>query len=152
MVCAAVIAALSLSAIARADEAADPGDGRGLAAPVAGALTAFVPLVVGSFLVAQDGNRALQRDGIAVMVGGVAAAPLVSHAVAGRWRRALVFGLASAAASAATLVAMSVRDPFDPTISNRKRLAFGFLFTASFFLGAGGVVDSVVVGPSPREP
>ena len=136
---------------ARADETAEaPSDGRALAAPLAGALTAFVPLVVGSALVAQDDNRALQRDGIRVMVAGFAAAPIVSQVIAGRWRRALVYGLASVATSAATLVAMSVRDPFDPTLKNRQRLAFGFLFTASFFIGAGGVVDSFVVGPAPR--
>lgn len=117
---------------------------------MAGALTLVVPLLVGGALIAQDDDRALQRDAIRVMVAGFAAAPIVSHAVAGRWRRALVFGLVSAATSAATLVAMSERDPFDPTITNRKRLPFGFLFTASFFAGAGGVVDSFVVGPAPR--
>ena len=153
----ALVAACCLSALlaaplrARAEEAAEaPADGRAVAAPLAGVLTAFVPLVVGGALIAQDDNRALQRDAVRIMVAGFAAAPIVSHAVAGRWRRALVFGLASVATSAATLVAMSVRDPFDPTIGNHKRLAFGFLFTASFFVGAGGVVDSFVVGPAPR--
>lgn len=136
---------------ARADQGGDPPpDGRAAAAPVAGALTLIIPLLVGGALLAHDDDRALQRDAIRVMVAGFAAAPIVSHAVAGRWRRALVFGLVSAATSAATLVAMSERDPFDPSISNRKRLAFGFLFTASFFVGAGGVVDSFVVGPAPR--
>ena len=142
---------LAASLPARADEAGGaPADSRAVTAPLAGALTAFVPLVVGGALIAQDDNRALQRDAVRVMVAGFAAAPIVSHAVAGRWRRALVFGLASVATSAATLVAMSARDPFDPTHSNHQRLAFGFLFTASFFVGAGGVVDSFVVGPAPR--
>jgi len=145
-------AALMVSpAGARAEESgtAPAPEGRAAAAPIAGALTLFVPLLVGGALIAQDDNRALQRDAVRVMVAGFAAAPIVSHAVAGRWRRALVFGLMSVATSAATLVAMSARDPFDPTIGNRKRLAFGFLFTASFFAGAGGVVDSFVVGPAP---
>ena len=44
------------------------------------------------------------------------------------------------------------RDPFDPHLSNRKRLPFGFLFTAAFFFGAVGVADGFVVGPSRREP
>jgi len=135
----------------RAEEAVEAApDSRAVAAPLAGALTLFVPLVIGGALIAQDDDRALQRDAVRVMVAGFAAAPIVSHAVAGRWRRALVFGLASVATSAATLVAMSARDPFDPSIGNHKRLAFGFLFTASFFVGAGGVVDSFVVGPAPR--
>lgn len=137
---------------ARADDGADQAEGRALVAPVAGALTLFVPLVIGGVLVSHDSDRPLQRDGIAIMVAGFAAAPWVSHGLAGRWRRALAFGVSAAAASAATLVAMSARDPFDPTIGNHKRLPFGFLLTASFFLGAGGVVDSFVVGPSPRGP
>ena len=145
----ALLAAL-LAAPARADQNADPPpDSRAAAAPVAGALTLFIPLVVGGALIAQDDNRALQRDAIRVMVAGCAATPIVSPTVAGRWRRALVFGLVSVATSAATLVAMSQRDPFDPSIGNHKRLTFGFLFTASFFAGAGGVVDSFVVGPAP---
>jgi len=151
--CLGAVLALSLLAPARAraeEAAAPPSDGRAAAAPVAGALTLFVPLVVGGALIAQDDNHALQRDAVRVMVAGFAAAPIVSRAVAGRWRRALVFGLASVATSVATLVAMSERDPFDPTIGNHKRLAFGFLFTASVFAGAGGVVDSFVVGPAPR--
>ncbi len=137
---------------ARADEMAEATETRAVAAPLAGALTAFVPLVVGSVLVSHDSNRALQRDGIAVIVAGFAAAPWVSHGIAGRWRRALVFGLAAAAASAGTLIAMSAQDPFDPSIGNHKRLPFGFMLTASFFLGAGGVVDSFVVGPASRGP
>jgi hypothetical protein len=140
------------SGSARADEPAAEPDGRAAVAPLAGALTALVPLMVGSVLVAHDDNRALQRDGIAVMLAGFAAAPWVSHGVAGRWRRALAFGLASVAVSAATLAVMTARDPFDPTISNHKRLPFGFLLTASFFVGAAGVVDSFVVGPSARAP
>lgn len=148
----AVLLALAAPLSARAEEGgAEPApDGRSVAAPMAGALTLFVPLLIGGALIAHDDDRALQRDAVRVMVAGFAAAPIVSHAIAGRWRRALVFGLASVATSAATLVAMSERDPFDPTIGNRKRLAFGFLFTASFVAGAGGVVDSFVVGPAPR--
>lgn len=148
--CLAALLALLVAPRARAEEADPPPDGRAVIAPVAGALTLFVPLVVGGAMMAQDDNRALQRDAVRVMVAGFAAAPIVSHAVAGRWRRALVFGLVSVATSAATLVAMSERDPFDPTIGNHKRLAFGFLFTASFFAGAGGVLDSFLVGPAVR--
>lgn len=148
---ALLVAPLRAHAEEPADAHPDPApEGRSLAAPVAGALTLLVPLAVGGALIAHDSDRALQRDAIRVMVAGFAAAPLVSHAVAGRWRRALVFGLMSVATSAATLIAMSERDPFDPTLKNRQRLAFGFLFTASFFAGAGGVVDSFVVGPAPR--
>ncbi|HEX2661118.1 MAG TPA: hypothetical protein VHU40_22715 [Polyangia bacterium] len=151
--CAVAAVELSRCRVACAQEVADapPEDGRELAAPLAGVATAVLPFIAGSLMVAQDDNPARQRDGVRLMTYGFAAAPWVSHAVAGRWKRALVFGLASVAASTATLLAMEARDPFDPAIGNRKRLAFGFLFTASFFLAAGGVADSFVVGPDPRD-
>lgn len=123
-----------------------------LAEPVAGALTAFLPLVVGSLLLAQDDNPRLQRAGVTTILAGFAAGPWVGHAGSGRWGRAAAFGAASLAASAATWVVMEARDPFDPHLSNRKRLPFGFLFTAAFFFGAVGVADGFVVGPSRREP
>jgi hypothetical protein len=110
-----------------------------------------LPFVVGSLMVAQDGNPGRQRDGITLMTLGFAAAPWVAHGQ-GRWRHALAFGLASLATSAGTLLAMGARDPFDPTIGNRNRLAFGFFLSASFLLAAGGIADSFIVGPGPTAP
>ena len=159
--CTSVAVGLVVPSHARADEAftlsvdphGAPGPApnpRALGAPLAGAVTALAPLMVGSIMFAQDGSRSRQREAVFVMTGGFAAAPWVSHAVAGRWKRGVVFGLVSAAASAATLVAMAVRDPFDPGIGNHQRLAFGFLLTGAFLAGAAGVVDSFVVGPDAR--
>lgn len=118
---------------------------------MAGALVALGSLAAGGALLAQDQRRDRQQLGTYIMLGGFAAAPWVSHGIAGRWRRALVFGLASVAASAAVWGAMRVQDPFDGYIANRDRLAFGVLFTTAFFTGGLGVVDSIVVGPEPRS-
>jgi hypothetical protein len=120
-------------------------------APLAGAVTAFLPFVAGSLMVAQDGHPGRQRDGITLMTMGFAAAPWVAHSQ-GRWRHALLFGLATMATSAGTLLAMTARDPFDPTIGNHNRLAFGFFFSASFFLAAGGIADSFIAGAGPTDP
>jgi len=120
-------------------------------APLAGALTAFLPFVAGSLMVAQDGNPGRQRDGITLMTMGFAAAPWVAHSQ-GRWRHALAFGLASLATSTGTLLAMTAHDPFDRTIGNHNRLAFGFFLSASFFLAAGGIADSFIAGRGPSEP
>ena len=130
---------------------APPADSRALTAPLAGVVTAMLPFVAGSLMVAQDGAPARQRDGVRLMTFGFAAAPWISHSVAGRWKRALVFGLASAVVSTGTLLAMEARDPFDPTVGNRQRLAFGFFLTTSFFLAAAGIADSFIVGPDPRD-
>jgi len=127
-------------------------DSRTVVAPLAGALTLVVPLMVGSFLVARDDNPRLQNIGSTVMLAGFAAAPWVSHALAGRWGRGLAFGGAALAASAATWIVMAARDPYDPNLGNRKRLPFGLLITTSFFFGAAGVTDSFIVGPEQRQP
>jgi hypothetical protein len=124
-----------------------------LMAPLAGAVTAFLPLVVGSLLVAQDDNPRVQRAGVTTILAGFAAGPWVGHAGSHhKWGRAAAFGAASLAASAATWVVMEARDPFDPHLGNHKRVPFGVLFTAAFFFGAIGVADGFLVGPTEREP
>jgi hypothetical protein len=121
-------------------------------APLAGAATAFVPFVVGCALWSSDGRPDLQAAGTYVMVAGFAAAPWVSHGVQGRWRRAAAFGSISAATSAATLIAMQVKDPFDPNYVNRQRVPFGILMSSALFAAAIGVIDSFVASPAPQDP
>jgi hypothetical protein len=124
----------------------------GLRAPLAGAFTAFVPLVVGSLLLAQDDRPGLQRAGVTTILAGFAVAPWVGHVGSGSWGRAAAFGAASLAASAATWVVMQANDPFDPNLGNHKRIPFGVLFTSAFSFGALGVADGFLAGPSRREP
>jgi hypothetical protein len=151
---AGLVLALAGPRRAAAEEVADapPPDARAVAAGLAGIATAVLPFIAGSMMVTRDDSPSQQRDGIRLMTYGFAASPWISPAIAGRWKRARVFGLASAAVSTGTLLAMEARDPFDPALSNHKRLAFGFLLTASFFLAAGSIADSFIVGPDPREP
>jgi hypothetical protein len=121
-------------------------------APLAGALTAFLPLVVGSLLLAQNDDPGLQRAGVTTILSGFAAGPWVGHSGSSKLGRAAAFSLASLAASAAAWVVMEARDPFDPNLGNRKRVPFGVLFTAAFFFGAVGVADGFLVGPDRRAP
>jgi hypothetical protein len=158
----AVMAALLMATLgtARAAVAEEPnGEGdaldargtRAFVAPVAGALTAFVPLVAGAALWANSGRGDLQKAGTYVMASGFAAAPWVCHGIAGRWRRAAVFGSISAATSAAALIAMEAKDPFYPAYKNRERVPFGVLLTSAMFAAAVGVLDSFLVGPADKE-
>jgi hypothetical protein len=118
---------------------------------VAGALTAFVPFVVGCGLwSSNDGD--LEKAGTTVMALGFAAAPWVSHGLQGRWRRAALFGSISAATSAATLVAMQAKDPFYAPYANRQRVAFGVLLTSAMFAAAVGVFDSFLAAPARERP
>jgi hypothetical protein len=128
--------------------------GPALAAPIAGALTALLPLAVGGALVAQDDRPDRQRAGTYVVLTGFAAAPWVAHAGAGRWRRALVYGLGSLALSAGAAVAMRAEDAYNPDIVNRDRLPFTVLLTTAFFAAAAGVIDGFIVSsldPSDRR-
>jgi hypothetical protein len=130
---------------------APPPDARGVVAPLAGTLTMLVPFAVGCALWSNGGSLASQKAGTYVMASGFALAPIVSHGIAGRWRRAAVFGATSVATSAATLVAMNVRDPFNPEYLNRQRVTFGVLLTSAMFAAAIGVLDSFLVGPTTRD-
>jgi hypothetical protein len=121
----------------------------GVAAPLAGALTAVVPFIVGCALWSSSANPERARVGTYVMATGFAAAPWVSHGLQRRWRRAGAFGALSAATSAATLVAMNAKDPFDPNYVNRQRVAFGMLLTSALFASVIGVVDSFLVSEGP---
>jgi hypothetical protein len=129
---------------------APPPDARGVVAPLAGTLTMLVPFAVGCGLWSNSGSLASQKAGTYVMASGFALAPLVSHGIAGRWRRAAVFGATSVATSSATLVAMNVKDPFNPEYLNRQRVTFGVLLTSAMFTAAIGVLDSFLVGPTTR--
>src|SRR6185503_655354 len=62
-------------------EAGSPSQGRALAGPVAGALTALCPLIIGSALWAQEDRPDRQRQGALVVLGGFAAAPWVAEGV-----------------------------------------------------------------------
>src|SRR5579863_9372157 len=96
----------------------------GAAPLVAGALTAFVPFVVGCGLWSSNGGS-VEKAGTIVMASGFAAAPWVSHGLQRRWKRAAIFGSIAAANSAALLIAMEAKDPFYAPYANRQRLAFG---------------------------
>ncbi len=154
----AVIAAWALATArpALADDAvsaaAPAPEGPRAVGAVAGSLTALVPLMAGSLLLADDDRPGRQHVGVYIMAAGFAAAPWVAELGNRRWKRAVGFGLFSLATSAATVIAMEERDPFEPSLPNRKRLPFGVLLTSAFFAAAAGIIDSFVTGPRERRP
>jgi hypothetical protein len=116
-----------------------------LAGPIAGALTALVPLAVGGALVAQDDQPDRQRAGTYIVLSGFALAPWVAQGGGGRWKRALVYGLGSLALSTGAAVVMHAEDAYNPDIVDRDRLPFTVLLTTAFFAAAAGVMDSFIV-------
>lgn len=126
-------------------------DAAPVGAALAGALTALVPLAVGGALLTDDDRPDRQRAGTYVVLGGLAAAPWVAQGGAGRWKRALVYGLGSLALSTGAAVTMHSSDVFDPDIRNRQRIPFVLLLTSAFFTAAASIVDALVVS-SLRSP
>ena len=150
-----LLASATAARPARADDlvsATPPPEGPRATGAVAGSLTVLLPFMVGTLLLSDDDHPSRQHAGVYVMAVGFAAAPWVAEIGNRRWRRAVGFGLGSLATSVATVIAMEERDPFDPTLPNRKRLPFGILLTSAFFAAAAGVIDSFVTGPRERRP
>ncbi len=147
IVCVTVVAWLATIAArpARANDLDD--DGRPPIWPIAGALTALVPLCAGGALWSEDDRPSRQRLGADLILAGFAAGPWVAHVRSGRPRRALAFGLASLATSASAFAATEVTDPFDPTLANHRRVPFGVLLTASLFAAAAGIFDGFWLAP-----
>ena len=141
-----------VSAPAAVVEPLAPAPAPGGAGPLlAGALTMFLPFVVGCGLWS-TGNGSLGKAGTTVMASGFAAAPWVSHGLQRRWKRAAIFGSISAATSAATLIAMEAKDPFVARYANRQRVAFGVFLTSALFAAAVGVFDSFFIAPASEGP
>jgi hypothetical protein len=140
---------VSLTDVRAAEPEAEPRAGGGVGAPLAGALTAVVPFVAGCALWSSGTRPNLEKAGTYVMVTGFAAAPWVSHGLQRRWRRAAVFGTLATATAAATIVAMDVKDPFNPLYVNRQRVPFGMLLTSAMFASIIGVFDSFLVSERP---
>jgi hypothetical protein len=158
---AMVAASLRAAPDARADEIAPPdssGAGSGGTsaarvrwAPVAGALTALLPLAAGSVLLAQDDRPELQRRGMDVVLIGLAAAPWVAEGMTGRWSRAAAFGVTTLLTSAGAMTARAIKDPFIPG-STKEGLPTVLLLTATLFAAAASVIDSFLAEPRGAEP
>jgi hypothetical protein len=119
--------------------------------PTVAAATALATMAAGGALFAEDDRHDLQRRGVYVMAAGFAAAPWIAHAGARRPRRALAFGLAALATSAAAVVAGHA-DPFDESLSTRQRVPFEILLSSAFAACAAGVIDGYLVAPGRGDP
>lgn len=107
-----------------------------------GTATAIVPLVVGGALMANDRSPHLQEAGMIMTVSGFALAPWIAHGVEGSWTRAAIYGGATTALSAATVVAMEASDAFNQHTGNRARIPMKIFLASSLGSSFIGVVMS----------
>ena len=87
-----------------ADVATHADEARMLVSVSAGAALALTSLAVGGAVLATHESNAERKVGAYTMLSGVALAPIVSHAFAGEWDRAALFGVVPVAAAAGAMI------------------------------------------------
>lgn len=117
----------------------------------AGIATALIPLTVGGAIYAQGDSLGTKRAAFYVIEGGLALAPLVSHAVAHEWTRGLAFAALPLAAFGGTVVLLELRSDLFERTDPPARIALWSLVTASLLVAMTGVVDSAGAGERARS-
>jgi hypothetical protein len=126
---------------------AQPADGEG--PPLGWSVGAGCGLVLASMAVGggmsgvADGNRA-RRTGIEIVSVGLALGPAVSHAVAGEWKRAALFGGTGLAIATFNIILIekstAVLDHGPPS----SRIPFGIALATQVLVTTVGLVDSLM--------
>ena len=99
-------------------------------------------LVGGTILGGANGDEAVVRTGWMTIEGGLALAPLASHAVVGEWTRGLAFAAVPAAAVAGSAVLFGVVPGAIDHGEAPARVSVWSCMTAGLLTGIAGVVDA----------
>jgi hypothetical protein len=149
-----LLAAIMLAACAgtaRAQSDSNEGETRALIATGAGAALAITGLAVGGTVLAMHEGEADRKVGAYTLLTGFALAPIVSHAIAGEWDRAALFGAVPvAAAIGATLMIES-----GPVLLGRgqlgQRRVLALCYGIELLSSAIGLFDSLNAGQRARD-
>jgi hypothetical protein len=147
-------AALLTPTAASADESAQApsrDDDAGLAALLAGAVTALIPVAIGATIADRGKDDAAKDVGLRVAGAGLALSPFTAHAVAGEWKRALAFSAVPVASEIAISVLLSARPDAVYHGDKITRTTFALLFSVDVFIAALGVVDASLAGDRAKE-
>jgi len=116
-----------------------------------GIATALVPLTVGAALYAEGDSLAAKRAGFYVLEGGLALAPLLSHAVVREWTRGLVLTALPLAAFGGVVTLLELRPrPLNKTDPTGEFVLWS-LVSASLLSAMIAVVDSAAAGERARS-
>jgi hypothetical protein len=116
----------------------------------AGCALAFGALAVGGGLAASSDADRTRRTGIEILAGGLVLAPVVSHALAGEWKRAALFGGVSAAMAGVAIAVMEGSEDMLNFGTAANRLPFGAALAVELLVSTAGVVDSLAAGERAR--
>ena len=149
-----VVALLLAARLATADEVprVDAEDDSPVMLSVGvGAAAAIIPLCIGGALTTTS-NVIEHNAGIYVLQAGLALAPILSHLIAGEWKRAAVFGFLPTA-SVLAMIAVFYQAPRQLYDEDHvaTRLELGGLVILSVFSAGAGLVDSLFAGDRRKE-
>jgi hypothetical protein len=144
-----VLAASARTASAQSD--ATEGDERALIATAAGAALAISGLAAGGAMLATHDDEPGRKAGAYTLLGGLALAPIASHAITGEWDRAAMFGAAPIAGviGAALMIERAPVLLGHGQLEERRVLALCYGIT---LLGSAiGLFDTLNAGERQRE-
>jgi hypothetical protein len=110
-------------------------------AALAGIATAFVPLVIGSSILAQNDSLDKPQMPFRLINAGLGLAPFAGHAVLGEWKRGLLFTAVSAAAAAGTQIMLEIAPDTIQHGEVATRVPFAILFSIAVFSSGVGIAD-----------
>jgi hypothetical protein len=136
---------------ARAQSDANRGDARALIATSAGALLAIGALGAGGIMLATHEDESGRKAGAFTLLGGVALAPIASHAIAGEWTRAAVFGAAPAVAAIGGMLMIEHAPVLSGHGELTERRVLALCYGVDVLAAAIGLFDTLNAGERARE-
>ncbi len=112
-------------------------------ATVGGALTAIVPLAIGSSIIASTEDVGRRRAGSVTIAAGLALAPIVSHLAAREWTRAAIFGAIPVACFAGMVALLEVQPTADVYGTRSGRLTYGLVLSFGVLSAGLGIIDTL---------
>jgi hypothetical protein len=143
---ALVLSALARPAVAQTDVAGPPV---GLSVG-AGCLLTLGAMAVGGGLAASSSQERTRKTGFEIMAGGLVLAPVVSHGIAGEWKRATVFGAVTLAMAATAVGLLEGADQILDYGRPITRVPFGAALAVELMVTGVGLSDSLMAGERAR--
>lgn len=116
-----------------------------------GTALALGSLAIGGVVLATEQTNAARKAGAFTIVSGLALAPIVSHAIAGEWGRAALFGVLPVAGATAAIVVIESAPVLQGhgVLSQRRFLTA--CYTITLLSAAIGLYDSLNAAERARE-
>jgi hypothetical protein len=111
-----------------------------------GCLLALGAMALGGTTAALSERDRTRKTGVDVMAGGLALAPVLSHALAGETQRAAVFAAITVPLAALSIGVLEGSDHLLDHGHAYNRIPFGVALALDLLVASGGLVDSLMAG------